>query len=371
MQRRKVRIGIILLLLLVLIVSGATAIYYWRTRSLPSIDVTAAIEELELNRPHYVFSIYGFLKPTAVAVSPDSNRIFVAEAGGEGLIHTFDKNGDFVRSFALPGTTKLTREPGGIAVSSDNRVYVADGRRRDIAIYTLDGEFIDFFVPDNDPDFDWLPVGLTFDNAGNLYVTDHKNPRHQVLGFDPSGKLITQFGYYGVGEGMFNFPRDVAVSDNGTIYVTDSNNSRLQIFDGEGNLLLMLGGFSLPRSVSFDSYGRLHVLDSMEHKVTVFSMDGAPGIEFSYGNMGIEMGELYYPSDLALDGGGRVYITDYLNNRLQVWEYNPPMAIGSSSTALIGLWTGIAVTLMITATFVYWWINRRKKTRDSPIETTE
>ena len=285
MQRRKVRIGIILLLLLVLIVSGATAIYYWRTRTLPSIDVTAAIDELELNRPHYVFSIYGFLKPTSVAVSPDTNRIFVAEAGGEGLIHVFDKSGDFVSSFAPPGTTKFTREPSGIAVSNDNRVYVADGMRRDITIYTLDGEFIELFVPDNDPDFDWLPVGLTFDTAGNLYVTDHKNPRHQVLGFDPSGNLITQFGYFGAGGGMFNFPRDVAVSDNGTIYVTDSNNSRLQIFDGEGDLLLMLGGFSLPRSVSFDSYGRLHVLDSMEHKVTVFNMDGTPGIEFSYGDI--------------------------------------------------------------------------------------
>jgi len=275
-----------------------------------------------MNKPHFVFSIDGIAKPASVAVSPGSDRIFVAEAGGERLVHIFDYSGEYVKSFAPPDTTRFSREPTGIAVSNNGRVYVTDGIRRDITIYTTDGDYLGPFVPNNDPNFQWQPVAVAVDKVGNLYVSDQRNPRHQILVFDPLGNLKLKFGYFGIGEGMFNFPRDVAVDDNGTIYVADSNNSRLQVFDAQGNFIQVISGsLSLPRGIGLDRYGRLHVADSLEHKVIVFSFDIEPKVEFSYGSIGLGKGQFNFPSDLALDSSGKIFITDYLGNRVQVWSF--------------------------------------------------
>ncbi len=320
---RKIRRILLLLLLLVVFIGiSSVAVHYWQTKRLPGPGLPALMADMGITKPHFVFSIDGVVKPASVAISPGAEGIFVTETGGERLIHIFDYAGEHIKSFAPPDTTPSSRVPMGIAVSNDGKVYVTDTFNRNITSYSLDGEFIATFVPDNDPDFQWLPVGLTFDKEGHLYVTDHRNPRHQILVFDPSGNLKLKFGYYGKGEGMFNFPADVAVSDNGNIYVSDSNNSRIQVFDAQGNFQQTItGGFSLPRGIGFDSRGRLHVVDSLEHKVQVFSLRDGPKLEFTYGSIGLERGQFYHPGDLAVDDSGRMYITDQFGSRVQVWSF--------------------------------------------------
>lgn len=309
MSRR--RLDRLLLLLVVVFAIGAGVFYHWQFGA-AGPDWTTA--------PHFVFSIDGIVQPTSVTIY--SNRIFVTEAGGDRLVHVFDSNGQPITSFAPPGTTSSSRAPLGVAVSKDEEVYVSDGLRHDIAIYSIEGEFIGFFVPDNDPDFEWMPVGLTFDKEGNLYVTDQRNPRHQILVFDPAGNLKLKFGYFGIGEGMFNFPTDVAVDDNGNIYVSDSDNFRVQVFDAQGNFVRMIGGgFSLPRGIGIDHPGRLHVVDSLAHEVWVLSVSDELELVFSYGGMGLETGQFCYPSDIALDSSGRIYITNCFTNLVQVWSF--------------------------------------------------
>ena len=72
------------------------------------------------------------------------------------------------------------------------------------------------------------PRGLDIDGLGRLYVADSSNHRIQV--FDSLGTFITQVGGFGVGPGQFNAPRGVAIGSRGALYVTDTDNNRVQKF---------------------------------------------------------------------------------------------------------------------------------------------
>jgi DNA-binding beta-propeller fold protein YncE len=318
--RRNRRRFLILLLLLILIGIGGLGVYYWKFRSVPGLP--GIVADLGIAAPHFLFAIDGIDQPSSVAVSPDGDRIFVTESDGMRLTHIFDYSGEHIKSFAPPDSTPLSRIPGGVAINGDGQVYVIDILQHNIGIYSLDGEFLEYFVPDGDPGFEWAPVALTFDQEGNLYVTDDRHPRHQILVFDPDGRLKAQFGYFGKGEGMFAFPTDVAIDGGGNILVADSANNRLQVFDSEGDLMYTIpGDFALPSGLGFDRGGRLHVLDSLAHQVVVLNVEDGIELLYTYGSIGLERGQFYFPSDLALDGAGRIYIADHFGYRVQVWSF--------------------------------------------------
>lgn len=318
-HRRKL---LIVFLLHVLIGTSIAGVQYLGSRKLPA-DLPGIVAELGITQPHFVFAIDDVTKPAGVAVSPDAARVFVTESSGPRMVHIFDYSGERVGAFAPPGTAPATRNPAGIAVSKFNEVFVVDTYQHAVLVFSTDGEFLRRFEPDGDPLYEWTPVALSFDRDGNLYVVDQQYPRHQVLVFDKEGNLKLKFGYFGIGDGMFSYPTDVLVDDGGNIYVADSTNVRLQVFDPEGNYLrTLVTGFSLPRGLGFDRGGRLHVVDSLAHQILVLSIDGGElSTEYAYGEQGLDRGQFYFPTDLALDGAGRIYVTDQFSNRVQVWSY--------------------------------------------------
>lgn len=90
------------------------------------------------------------------------------------------------------------------------------------------------------------PLGAAFGKDGRVYVADTGNNR--VVVFDREGRYLFQFGTFGVGKpapggvfswkpGRFNYPTDVASDDEGNIYVADFRNDQIQVFDPEGRFL--------------------------------------------------------------------------------------------------------------------------------------
>jgi len=78
------------------------------------------------------------------------------------------------------------------------------------------------------------PTDVAWDGAGNIYVSDgFGNAR--VAKFDKDGKFIKSWGARGQGPGQFNTPHALAVDSQGNVYVADSGNSRIQVFDSDGN----------------------------------------------------------------------------------------------------------------------------------------
>jgi DNA-binding beta-propeller fold protein YncE len=83
------------------------------------------------------------------------------------------------------------------------------------------------------------PRGITIDSAGNYYVADTENNRIQK--FNGSGVYLTSFGVAGSTDGKFNYPRAIALDSAGNIFVADANNHRVQKFNSSGVFLAKVG----------------------------------------------------------------------------------------------------------------------------------
>jgi DNA-binding beta-propeller fold protein YncE len=87
------------------------------------------------------------------------------------------------------------------------------------------------------------PSGLAVDADANLYVCDTLNNRIEV--FDADGKFIRAFGKAGDGPGYFSRPKGIAIDGDGHIWVADGMQDRVQVFNSESQLLISFGGHGL------------------------------------------------------------------------------------------------------------------------------
>ncbi|TAK27621.1 MAG: hypothetical protein EPO21_23940 [Chloroflexota bacterium] len=314
------RLGTVSLLSLVLVGSLALWGYYLLTRQPVTRLLTPAMSVSAAFQPRYLFSIYGAQEPVGVAVTPGGDRIYVAESGGQRMVRVFDRNGGQLSSFAPPGSQIPARAPAYIAVQSTGMVYVVDRARRGVDTYDAGGNYKGTLKPAFPEG--WSPLGIRF--AGDdLILTEVTEKQHRILKLDQGGALTLQYGRQGQGEGdELWFPNSAVADTSGRIFISDSNNARIQVVDGEGHLVGSIRGFSIPRGMALDAEKRLHVVDAVDHKVKVFDVANQQAKRlFDFGDMGVGSGQFNYPNDIAIDTTGRVYVADRANNRVQVWVY--------------------------------------------------
>ncbi len=302
------------------------ATQYFRTgQPIERLPGVSQVADLFGGPPEYVHSIYGVERPLGVAVG-ESGKVYVTESGGERKIHVYDSDGVELSSFAPPDTGATSRVPVYIAVSPQGEVYVSDRQARTIYIFSEDGTPLGEVPPPAAPEM-WHPLGMDFDAAGNLYVTDVSSGNHRVLVLDPAGHLKLEFGSQGSAEGEFWFPNAVAVDDQGRIYVSDSNNGRVQVFDSSGQFLVQVGRglgkgeLSLPRGIAIDGDNHLFVVDTSRQAVQMYDISESIAYRETFGGDQGSDSVFSYPNGLALDGQGGLYVTDRENDRVQFWRY--------------------------------------------------
>ena len=135
------------------------------------------------------------------------------------------------------------------------------------------------------------PTGVTIGPDGLIYVAD--THEHRVAVFDQAGTLVDGWGAYGEGPGQFIYPTDVAFKTDEAgaverVYVSEyGGNDRVSVFNADHEFLFAIGGttsapqtrieFARPQSIVFDDRrDRLYVADSSHHRVGVLTPDGAP-----------------------------------------------------------------------------------------------
>jgi predicted membrane-bound mannosyltransferase/DNA-binding beta-propeller fold protein YncE len=175
------------------------------------------------------------------------------------------------------------------------------------------------------------PRSMAFAKDGTFYVADSRN--HRVLHLDPTGKTLQQWGFFADGVttpaplGGFNEPWGVAVGPDGSVYVTDTWNHRVQKFTGDGKPLLTWGknglgdspdSFYGPRGVAVDAKGRVYVADTGNKRIVVFDAGGK--YISSFGSGGFDPGQFDEPVGVAVDPDGIVYVVDTWNQRLQSFQ---------------------------------------------------
>jgi uncharacterized protein (TIGR03663 family) len=185
--------------------------------------------------------------------------------------------------------------------------------------------------PGADPGFFQAPRGIAVAQDGGFYVADSRNNRIQQ--FDGAGSSVQQWGSFAdaaVGDapgGTFNEPWDVAVGLDGSVYVTDTWNHRIQQFTAEGEFIRTWGYFGQaeapeafwgPRALAIDARGRVYVTDTGNKRVVIFEADGTYVAQF--GTAGFDPGQFDEPVGLAIDADGLVYVADTWNQRVQVFQ---------------------------------------------------
>lgn len=175
------------------------------------------------------------------------------------------------------------------------------------------------------------PRGIAFAPDGTFYVADSRN--HRIQHFDSQGNLLGAFGTFGdltagsAPAGTFNEPWGVAVGPDGSVYVTDTWNHRVQKFTPNGEPIAMWGVFGLadtpgalygPRGIAVDAQGRVFVADTGNKRIVIYDSNGT--VLGAFGDAGIQPGQFNEPVDVKLDTEGNAYITDTWNRRVQVFS---------------------------------------------------
>jgi len=172
--------------------------------------------------------------------------------------------------------------------------------------------------------------GIAWAPDGTLYIADTNNNR--IEHFSASGQLLKSWGTAGDVDagsapgGTFKEPWGIAVGPDGSVYVADTWNYRIQKFTADGQFVTMWGtsgqgdtptAFWGPRGVAVDQSGNVYVTDTGNKRVVVFDKDGNPITEF--GSAGVDNGQFDEPVGIAVDKNGAVYVADTWNQRIQVF----------------------------------------------------
>src|ERR1700688_1579731 len=175
----------------------------------------------------------------------DNDRLFVSDPG---LHHILVFNANHKAEDLI---TEGLSEPGGMAIDKENRLlYVSDVELDQVLVYDADsfkllrrigttGHRHELTTPG---DFA-KPTAVAVDKDGNLYVCDTLNNRIEI--FDADGKFISTFGKAGDGPGYFARPKGVAIDSDDHIWVADGQTDRVQVFNQEQRLLITFGGHGL------------------------------------------------------------------------------------------------------------------------------
>lgn len=175
------------------------------------------------------------------------------------------------------------------------------------------------------------PRDIAIAADGTLYVADSLNHRIQHLRAD--GTLIRVWGTFAseasgaAPGGTFNEPWGIAVAPDGSVYVADTWNHRVQHFSRDGRFLGMIGGggqgfdsyhFWGPRDVAVDAEGNVLVADTGNKRIVIYSPAGVYRGEIGgQADFSVRLDE---PVGLAIDSRGALYVADTWNQQIQVFE---------------------------------------------------
>ena len=337
-QKRKIAIIATLVVLLALL--GGYYAYYRATHQLSFNIATAPTDTIGPPQFLYAFattSLKGISLQRPVGVLVDGNNVYVADSAGRQLF-TFDVEGKPKGSFGASQTViplYIAKNP------KDGNLYVTDRRLRTIFKYTVGGKYVGEFnphLPKNQlPTFktggvQWAPVGLAFAPDGTMFVTEILNG-HRLLIFSPDGTFQKSVGTAGqvvdakTSPGLFEFPNSLTFH-NGLVYVADSNNGRVQVFDKQGNFKKIIVTAGLPRGIDFlarfpqdksTTADRFVIVDTLSHDGTIWSINGDKVVNF--GAEGILEGQFSYPNGVSVGPHNLIFVSDTSNGRIQVWGW--------------------------------------------------
>jgi DNA-binding beta-propeller fold protein YncE len=276
-------------------------------------------------------------KEVAAVATDARDRVYLFNRG-EHPILVFNPDGTFLTSWG----EGLFARPHGIFIGTDDAVYCTDDLGHAVRKFTPEGKLLlslDGTGTPSDtgatrmdyrtilragPPFHY-PTNLAVSPEGNLYVSDgYGNAR--VHKFSPDGRLLFSWGEPGNGPGQFQLPHGIAVDRQGTVYVADRENSRIQVFTPDGVYLSEWTDVARPCQVFIDKEGKVYVAELGFHagmwsgttapadasggRVSIFDRQGNVLARWGGGRNPCAAGDFFAPHGIWVDAHGDVYVAE-------------------------------------------------------------
>jgi hypothetical protein len=167
------------------------------------------------------------------------------------------------------------------------------------------------------------PTDIAFDRDGNVYIADGMGTNNRIAVFNRDGNWVRGWGQTGSGPGQFNKIRGVVTDAAGNIYVADSGNKRIQVFDGQGTLKSEIGGIGSPQAICITGGSPQYLYSSNSNdpetmdngEIYKIALDGK--VAGKFGKAGRIPGEFGMTNSLDCRSENTVWVGEVWNWRAQ------------------------------------------------------
>lgn len=264
----------------------------------------------------------GFVKPWGVA--SDGEGVFYVTDTPAGSVVVFDLNQKTLLELGGEQYGGLFKKPIDVDLDASGNIYVSDSEKKRVFVFTKAQNPL--ITIGDDEMFHW-PAGIGIDRKLNrLYVVDsHLN---NVSVFETgTGKPLFTFGSRGSADGELNFPTDVAVDSKGNIYVTDSMNARVQVFDRDGKFIRKFGhrgdgltDFKLVKGIAISRDDYVILSDPMASRLQIFSTEGTALLTLGVRSGAGVLGGFNLPQGVYVDMNDQLFVVDSMNGEVEVFQ---------------------------------------------------
>jgi len=267
---------------------------------------------------------FQLLAPYGVAVD-SKGRLYVADTK-VGAIFIFNTENNDVE-LMKHGVDARFGEIFGLAMDDNDRLFVSDGALHHVLVFNAKHK-VEASIGDGDLKD---PSGLALDLENRfLYVADTE--LDQVLVYDADNyKLLRKIGTTGKNHtltepGDFAKPTNLAVDKDGNLFVSDTWNDRIEVFDADGEFIRTFGkngdgpgDFARPKGIAVDCDGHVWVADAMLNRIQVFTPEGV--LLLAFGGFGVLPGQFQALTGMTIDKSNRVFTAEQLLGRVQMFRY--------------------------------------------------
>ena len=219
-------------------------------------------------------------KPLGITTDKNCN-LYVADITAK-RIAVYDKDGNFVRSVGGPDwferVSAVAVEPdGSVVYAVDTGGVESDKHHVRVFDVLTDQHLLDIAERGSGDGQLNIPKDIDLGPDGRLYIVDSANFRVAV--FEKDGTFVKNFGALGRRIGQFARPKGIAIDNNNNIYVSDASHGNFQIFNDQGQLLMFIGArgtraerakYLLPAGIDVDEDGRIYFVGQFFRKIDIF-----------------------------------------------------------------------------------------------------